>query len=167
MRLPPYDNFPDISADKISLRQIQNADMNDLIEISFYDAVQATTLQQAMEMQTRINKDYINANSIHWGIADNVTNKIMGTCGYYRGLDKGEGELGCVLLPRYKGQGFMTTAMELAIDFGINFMKLNRIWAITTKQNDKAIRLLTRLDFIKVADLPDNEIEYELRKKIK
>jgi [ribosomal protein S5]-alanine N-acetyltransferase len=91
----------------------------------------------------------------------------MGTCGYYRGLDKGEGELGCVLLPRYKGQGFMTAAMELAIDFGINFIKLNRIWAITTRQNDKAIRLLTRLDFIKVTDLPDNEIEYELRTDIK
>ncbi len=167
MRLPPYKKYPGITGEKVSLRQIQIADMNDLIEISFYDTIQATTLQQATEMLDRINKDYTDGNSIHWGIADNVTNKIMGTCGYYRGLDKGEGELGCVLLPRYKGQGFMTSAMQLAIDFGINFIKLNRIWAITTRQNDKAIRLLTRLDFTKVTDLPDNEIEYELRTGIK
>ena len=58
MKLPPYDNFPSISNDKISLRQIQLSDVNDIIEISFYDAIQATTMKQAAEMQTRIDKDY-------------------------------------------------------------------------------------------------------------
>ena len=114
-------------------------------------------------MQVKINQDYIDGNSIHWGIADNLTSKIVGTCGYYRGLDKGEGELGCVLLPQYRGQGFMTPAMQLAIGFGINYMELKRIWAITTKQNDKVIQLLNRLHFIKIADLQDDEIEYEFR----
>ncbi len=50
MRLPPYDIFPIISGDKISLRQILTADIKDIIEISFYDLIQATTLQQATEM---------------------------------------------------------------------------------------------------------------------
>jgi ribosomal-protein-alanine N-acetyltransferase len=163
MRLPPYDIFPIISDDRISLRQIMTADIEDLIEISFYDAIQATTLQQAAEMQDKINKDYIEGNSIHWGIADNLTNKIIGTCGYYRGLDQGTGELGCVLLPQYRGQGFMTSAMLLAIDFGLNTIGLKRVWAITTKQNEKAIKLLEQLNFTKIADLDDNEIEYELR----
>jgi ribosomal-protein-alanine N-acetyltransferase len=163
MRLPPYDIFPIISGDRITLQQILTADIEDLIEISFYDAIQATTLQQATEMQDKINKDYIEGNSIHWGIADNLTNKIIGTCGYYRGLDQGTGELGCVLLPQYRGQGFMTSAMLLAIAFGINSIGLKRVWAITTKQNEKAIKLLEQLNFTKIADLDDNEIEYELR----
>ena len=163
MRLPPYEIFPIITGDKISLRQILVADIEDLIEISFYDAIQATTLQQATEMQAKINKDYIDGNSVHWGIADNLTNKIIGTCGYYRGLDKGTGELGCVLLPQYRGQGFMTSAMLLAIDFGLNTMGLKRVWAITAKQNEKAIKLLEQLNFIKIADLDDTEMEYELR----
>lgn len=122
MKLPPYDIFPTISGHKISLRQIQASDIEDLIEISFYDSIQATTLQQATEMQAKINKDYLDGNSIHWGIADKLTNKIVGTCGYYRGLDKGEGELGCVFLPQCRGQGFMTSAMLLAIDFGITIL---------------------------------------------
>ena len=91
MKLPPYNIFPDIIGDKISLRQIQPSDVSDIIEISFYDVIQATTLQQAIEMQNKINKDYIDGNSIHWGIAENVTNKIIGTCGYYRGFGKGRG----------------------------------------------------------------------------
>ncbi len=164
MRLPPYEDFPTISGDKISLRQIQISDMQNLIEISFYDAVKAKTLQQATEMQTKIHKDYLDGNSIHWGIADNLTNKIVGTCGYYRGLEKGEGELGCVLLPQYRGQGFMTSAMFLAIDFGLNIIGLKRIWAITSQKNVKAIELLERLSFIKTRVLDDNEIEYELKR---
>ncbi len=166
MELPPYLNFPNISGDKVSLRQILDDDIKDIIEISFYDAVQATTVQQAAEMQAKIDTDYMNGDSIHWGIVDNLTNKIVGTCGYYRGLDKGEGELGCVLFPQYRGQGFMKAAMQLAIDFGIHNIKLNRIWATTTQQNNKAIQLLNRLNFIKIADLQDEEIEYELNKEL-
>jgi ribosomal-protein-alanine N-acetyltransferase len=166
MKLPPYNTFPIISGDRITLRQILTTDIEDLIEISFYDAIQATTLQQATEMQDKINKDYIEGNSIHWGIADSLTNKIIGTCGYYRGLDQGTGELGCVLLPQYRGQGFMTSAMLLAINFGLNSIGLKRVWAITTKQNEKAIKLLEQLNFTKIADLDDNEIEYELRQNV-
>lgn len=164
MKLPPYPIFPTLSGDKISLRQIEAEDIEDLIEISFYDGIQATSVQEAAEMQTKINLDYANGNSIHWGIADNVTHKIIGTCGYYRGLDKGAGELGCILLPKYRGQGFMTSAMVLAIEFGEKNIELNRIWAITTKPNTKAIKLLEQLNFIKIADLDNDEIEYELRK---
>lgn len=166
MKLPPYDIFPNITSDKISLRQILNSDIKDLIEISFYDSIQATTLQQATEMQTKIDNDYNNGNSIHWGILDNRTNKVIGTCGYYRGLNKGTGELGCVLLSQYKGQGFMTLALQLAIDFGINYIALKRICAITTKQNEKAIKLLERLNFSEIANFSDCEVEYEFLTKV-
>ncbi len=166
MKLPPYATFPSVSDDNISLRKIQFSDINDIIEISFYDAIQAVTLTQAMEMQAKINKDYSSGNSIHWGIADKLTNKIIGTCGYYRGLDKGEGELGCVLLPQYRGQGYMTFALLLAIEFGQNNIGLKRIWARTTKQNEKAMKLIEKLNFIKIADLDNNEVEYELGKDL-
>lgn len=163
MKLPPYDKFPSISDDTIVLRQIQFSDIKDMIEISFYDSIQATTLTQAIEMQVQINVDYSNGNSIHWGIVDKLTNKIVGTCVYYRGLDKGEGELGCVLLPQYRGQGYMTFAMLLAIEFGLKNIGLKRVWAITTQQNDKAIKLLERLKFIRIAELPNDAIEYAWR----
>ena len=166
MKIPPYDAFPNISDDKILLRQIQVSDINDIIEISFYDSIQATTFTQAIEMQDKINVDYNNGNSIHWGIADKSTNKIVGTCGYYRGFDKDAGELGCVLLPQYRGQGYMTFAILLAIKFGLNKIGLKRIWAITTKQNEKAIKLIEKLNFIKIADLNDNKVEYELRQDL-
>ncbi|MFV5685248.1 hypothetical protein ACM55I_07355 [Flavobacterium sp. GB2R13] len=65
MRFPPYDIFPIITGDKISLRQILTTDIEDLIEISFYDSIQATTFQQVTEMQVKIDKNYIDGNSVH------------------------------------------------------------------------------------------------------
>lgn len=161
MLLPPYNSFPNIEDEKVSLRQIVSADINDLIEISFYDAIQATSVQEAAEIQARIDRDYENGNSIHWGIADTSTNAIVGTCGYYRGLDNGSGELGCILLPRYRGKGFMKAALQLAIDFGVNKIGLTRIHAITSGQNDKAIQLLYRLNFVKMVELSNDEIDFE------
>jgi len=162
MRLPPYPIFPNLPGDKVSLREIIAADISDLIEISYYDAIQATTIHEATDMQAKINRDYHAGNSIHWGIADKATNKILGTCGYYRGFDKGAGELGFVLLSQYRGQGFMIAALLLAIDFGINEIGLNRIWAVTDKQNKQAIALLERLGFVQFAVLEEDHIEYEL-----
>lgn len=163
MKLPPYDVYPSLSSEKISLSEILPSDIKDIIRISFYDSIQATTLQEATEMQTKINKDYSDGNSIHWGISINTTNTIIGSCGYYRGFNNDAGELGCILLPQFRGQGFMTTAMRLAIEFGINDLKLKRIWAVTTKQNNKAVKLLEKLNFIKLRCLKGDQIEYQLR----
>ena len=50
MRKPPFDHFPVLSDDKVVLRQIDDTDLADLVDITFYDAVQANTWQQAKEM---------------------------------------------------------------------------------------------------------------------
>ncbi len=159
---PPYSIFPFVSNEKVALRQIVNSDLNDLIEISFYDGIQATTLEEAIAMNSKIDKDYKHGNSIHWGIIDQLSDKIVGTCGYYRGFNKGEGELGCVLLPQYQRQGFMTAAMQLAIGFGRKEMGLTRIWAATGAGNEKAVKLLKNLGFINIGSTVDHNLEFEL-----
>jgi ribosomal-protein-alanine N-acetyltransferase len=56
----------------------------------------------------------------------------------------------------------MAGSISLAIDFGINNIGLKRIWAETSQENEHAIKLLERLNFIKIADLDDSSVEYEL-----
>ena len=51
--------------------------------------------------------------------------------------------------------------MKLATGFGLNDIGLTKIIAITTKQNNRAIKLLERLHFIKTADLKEGEMEYQ------
>lgn len=162
MNFPPYKSFPVLSNESITLRKVSNADLIDLIEISFYDAVQAKSIDDAVIMNNKIELNYLDGESIHWGIAINNSNAIVGTCGFYRGFDQRTGELGCVLLPKYYGQGIMTMALQLAIQFGFNEIGLSRILAITTKENLKAIKLLERLGFEKTIELDGNQIEFEL-----
>ena len=163
INLPPYLRFPVLLHERIVLRQVFPADLKSLVEISYYDAVQAKTVEEAAEMQLRINLDYCAGGSIHWLITDNGSTNIVGTCGFYRGFENGEGELGCILLPAYRGQGYMSAAMRLAIDFGFQRIGLQRIKAITSRNNKEAIKLIERLLFQRVGTLGDDEVEFELR----
>jgi ribosomal-protein-alanine N-acetyltransferase len=163
MNLPPYPQFPRLTGDGILLREVAPADIDVLIPISFYDAIPAATVEEAAGMQARIDKDYADGNSIHWCIVDIATHQITGTLGYYRGFDANTGELGFVLLPQYRGKGYMSKAMQLAITFGLNRMGLSHITSITTKQNLTAIKLLGRAGFFKVEDLAHNEVKYEYK----
>ncbi len=152
MHLPPYNIFPTLHAQQITLREILPSDLDDILEISVYDGKRAADTAEALVILQRIERDYHNGDSVHWGIADKNSNVIMGTCGYYRGLRDGTGELGCVLRPAFRGQGVMTEAMQAAIDFGRQQMGLEHIIAITTGENLKAISLLERLQFVRVTD---------------
>ena len=158
--LPPFQIFPELSNQNINLRAIRNTDVKDIIEISFYDGKQAEHEAEALTMQAKINKDYCDGNTIHWGIFEQKSGIILGTCGYYRGFKDGIGELGCVLKPAFRGKGYMTSALGLALSFGKEVMQLNQITAITSVENLPAQRLLTRLQF-QIIGYPDAEsLEY-------
>lgn len=163
MKLPPYPVFPELSNDRVIMRQANLSDMNGLLEISFYDARPAENIDQAIGMQKNIDRDYANGNSIHWCIEDRVTSAIAGTCGYYRGFENNTGELGCVLRESFKGKGYMSAAMKLAIDFGFQHMGLETIAAISMAHNHQAIRLFERLGFTRTARLPGDEVRFELK----
>lgn len=166
MKLPPYTYFPVLQSSELVLREVQTSDLHELLPICFYDGKQALDVKQAIEMQQRINEDYKQGNSIHWLITDANTKKILGTCGYYRGFDDSTGELGCVLLETSRGRGIMTKSMHLAINFGFETIDLERIAAITTIQNKKAVALLSRLQFQETRKITKEEVEYVLPRSL-
>lgn len=65
MKLPPYDIYPTISGERISLRQVLRIDIEDIVEISFYDSIHATTVDEAKVMLEKIDQDFRDGNSIH------------------------------------------------------------------------------------------------------
>ena len=54
MNLPPYSIFPSVTDEKVLLRQITPADTPYIVEISFYDAVQAATVSEASECRIKL-----------------------------------------------------------------------------------------------------------------
>lgn len=160
MLLPPFDMFPILRGERVVLREVQPSDCRDIVSISFYNGKPAASTDEAAAMLERIDNDYRNGETVHWGIADPLSNTLLGTCGYYRGFSSDSGELGCVLLQDSRGKGIMTEALQLAIAFGIDVLGLKRITAITTADNSKAIALLERLNFVEV-HRRDSGLEFE------
>lgn len=160
MHLPPFEHFPQLDGVDITLRAVGPSDLQDLMEISYYDGQPARTLEDALEMQRKIDRDQAQGNSIHWCIAHKTSGEILGTVGYYRGFEEGAGELGCVMREQFRGKGIMTKALDLAADFGLHTMGLRKVRAITTRQNTPAIKLLERANFSLSAQLEDDALEY-------
>jgi [ribosomal protein S5]-alanine N-acetyltransferase len=162
MHLPPFEIFPLLADSTIVLRHIEPSDLHAVLPICYYDAVPARTVEEAANIQERIAQDYEEGNTVHWGIEDRLLCRIVGTCGYYRGFVGGSGELGCVLLEQFRGRGYMTAAMRLAIHFGFRTIGLNRVTAITSRENLRAIRLLERLGFTHIQHTHGEQLAYEL-----
>ena len=154
-----------LSSNQVVLREIINADADEIMEISYYDGRPASNLNEAIEMQKKINQDYLQGNSIHWGIVDAQSSKLVGTCGYYRGFVNNTGELGYVLKPSFEGRGYMSNALKKVIEFGINNIGLQKIIAITGKSNIKSQNVLKKLNFVQEAE-QDDYITYTYKREL-
>ncbi|MFF2019022.1 GNAT family N-acetyltransferase [Paenibacillus sp. NPDC058177] len=75
--------------------------------------------------------------------------QLIGSCGFnYWQFDGAyRGEIGCELAPAFWGQGYMTEALKLLLDYGFGQMGLNRIEALCHPVNTRAARLMSSLGF--------------------
>ena len=91
MNQPPYHPYPVLQVEDIILREVKEADLEDILDVLYYDGVKAATIEHAVEIQKQIDRDYLDGSSVHWAIASKDTNRIMGTCGFYRGFENETG----------------------------------------------------------------------------
>jgi RimJ/RimL family protein N-acetyltransferase len=70
-------------------------------------------------------------------------------CGGFRNFDSAAAELSIVLgEPSSWGQGLGTEAMELLLAFAFGPLGLHRVWLIVRADNERAIRLFSRMGFV-------------------
>ena len=145
-----FETVPVLSNQRLLLREIVTDDASSIIEISVYDGVFATNEAEALQILEKINTDRKKGDSVLWGICLKETNEIVGSCSYHRGYPENVGEIGYTLKAAYRGQGIMTEAVRLVVDFGLNIMKLNNIVAYTTPTNLASVGVLRRAGFHQV-----------------
>ena len=153
---PPFEKFPELETENLHLREKLLTDIPAIIEIIVYDGKHAQSKEEAGKVLGRINRDYINGQTISWGIVVKGKNKMIGTCGFYRGFDNAVGEIGYVLKESYRGKGIMVEALKAVISFGFNSLKLDTIIAFTGNDNRRSIRLLEKLHFLEIENEEKN-----------
>ncbi|MDF3026289.1 MAG: GCN5-related N-acetyltransferase [Fluviicola sp.] len=160
MNLPPYSIFPELRHSELLLREVKSKDIPSLLEILTYDGKKPETLEEGIAMTNRIHQNYLDGDTVNWVIEYLPTKELIGFVGYYRGFENGTGELGFILKSSFRGKGLMSPALLLAVEFGLNSMKLSRVIAITGKENSKAIALLERTGFVFMKELSEKQLEF-------
>jgi ribosomal-protein-alanine N-acetyltransferase len=127
------------------------ADLRGLLEIAVYDGVAARSMAEVGAQLDRIAGDQARGETVHWAIADAGSDVLAGTVGFYRGFPDGVGEVGYVLRPAYRGRGFMTEAVGLAVAYGVDALGLAAVVAHTDAGNRASIAVLERCGFAHVA----------------
>jgi ribosomal-protein-alanine N-acetyltransferase len=151
-----FEKAPLLANHRLVLREIELNDIPSIIEISVYDGIVAANEVQAKHILEKIKADGAKGESIHWGICFKEGNEVVGTCGYYRGYSGNVGEIGYVLKTAYRGQGIMTEAVKLIVDFGFAVLKLNQVVAYTSPTNLASQSVLKRVGFREVASENDD-----------
>lgn len=147
--------FPVLRRKQLLLRQVLPLDAPSIVEISYYDGVVASSIEDAVGILRKIEEDHARGESIHWGIylagAGRDESGVVGTCGFYRGFAGNVGEIGYVLRAAYRGHGIMTAAVKLVLAFGFEKMRLDSVVAYTAADNRSSIKVLENVGFERTA----------------
>lgn len=86
---------------------------------------------------------------VYFQMIDKETNQIIGGCGFHNWFAlHARSEMGYAFkLEEYKRKGLMTEAVQAIIDYGFNAMKLNRIEACISPNNEASLQLIRKFNF--------------------
>lgn len=99
-----------------------------------------------------------NRTFLYFQLIDASTNLNIGWCGYHTWyLDHERAELGYGFTNmEFEGQGLMSEATKIILDYGFKEMNLHRVEAMASPANPKSLALLERFKFIKEGHLREH-----------
>jgi ribosomal-protein-alanine N-acetyltransferase len=158
--------FPDLSSDRLLLRQVRESDAAFLFDhLSdsrvcryLYDEEPFTTIDEAESLiQLFIDPEGKTLN--RWIIVTKGSGEPIGTCGFgFWDKQNNIAEIGYDLGPAYWDRGYMTEALTEALTSGFENMSLNRVEAVIALENVASIRLVEKLGFQREGVLRDRHL---------
>lgn len=149
-----FDAFPEIETERLLLREIMPDDAPAIFAVfgddavtRYYDLVTYTEPAQAQELIDFFDESFELERAIRWGIERKEDGQLLGTCGYVW-LRRFRGEIGYDLAQAYWRCGYMTEALDAILEFGFDELELNRIEALTMRENQASAGLLRKLGFV-------------------
>jgi ribosomal-protein-alanine N-acetyltransferase len=150
-----FTPFPQLQSERLLLRQLHMNDEEFILNIrsneqvnKFIQRPPTISLTDARAFITRISNALSNNQSILWLIEPKNNGKPAGTiCLWNIVKEKDKAETGYELLPEYHGQGIMSEALRLVLDYGFNVMKLKKIEAFTHAENERSLGMIKKAGF--------------------
>ncbi len=154
-----FKPFPVLETNRLILRQITQADVNEMFVfrsdekmMQYIDRPRAKNIQDAVEHIQKVT-DSENANDgIAWGITLKPSDKMIGFIGFWR-MEKENyrSEIGYMLHYDFHRKGIMQEAISKVVDFGFKELKFHSINANVNPANEASIKLLEKNNFVREA----------------
>ncbi|MCY7293081.1 MAG: GNAT family N-acetyltransferase [Ferruginibacter sp.] len=157
--------FKNLESQRLLLREITTDDVNEIFELrgnreamKYIPRPLCITTEDAMEHVKMIQQKIETNEGINWAITLKSDNKLIGYIGHYRiKWEHFRSEIGYMILPKFNGQGIITEAIKLIVDYGFNEMKMHSLEGIIDPENAASARVLEKNGFAKEAHLRENE----------
>jgi [ribosomal protein S5]-alanine N-acetyltransferase len=152
-----WQRIPTINANRVSLRPIVENDIDSIYAIysdpevmRYWGSSPMKDPLEAKDFVAEVFADLRRRKCIQWGIARRTDNSLIGTIAFfYLDFVARKAEIGFALGRAHWGMGYVQEALQAAIDYAFNEMRLRRIEADVDPRNLPSIRLLERLGFQK------------------
>ncbi len=171
-------NLPIIDLGDIYLREIKYEDYNDMYEYGSDSRVTDTLTWKYKNIEdakigvqevflSRPKRKLPNAYAIIYKSND----KMIGTCDYHTiDWDKKHGEIGYALNHNFWGNGYATLACKALIDFGFNFLGLDKVVISHSVKNIGSQRVIEKSGFIFILEEPHSKTKtinkfYEIKRE--
>ncbi len=150
-----FEEIPSLETKRLILRGMAKTDANAVFRIfsdeevmKYYEIDPLTEVGQAQSWIEGSKHRFASKGLARWGITLKGENTVLGTGGYV-GWNKSSfcGEISYDLARMYWNRGIMTEAVRAIVQFGFEYMNLNRIQAIVVSENIASLHLLEKLGF--------------------
>ena len=123
-----FHPFPELSTERLLLRQIKNEDAEQLFVfrsdkriMQYIDRPLAQTVDDALQLIQKIQDALALNEGITWGICLKNDPKLIGTMGFWRIVKEHyRAEIGYLIGRERQGKGLMQEAVEEALDYAFN-----------------------------------------------
>ncbi len=165
MVVTKFSAFPELTTDRLLLRQMTTNDAGVIFRLrsdkevmKYIDRPLTESIEDAIKWIEMINESMQNEEGVSWAIClkeDPTT--LIGSIGFWR-MQKQHyrAEIGYLLHPSFHGKGFMSEAINKAVEFGFEKMKLHSIEAIIDPRNKASAKALEKTGFNKEAHFKEN-----------
>ncbi len=161
-----FDPFPILSSERLKFRAMHVGDVHEVFAMrsdpdtmKFIPRPLAQNLDDALAHIKMVEDTIHNKQGINWAITLKNETKMIGIAGFYRIKPESyRSELGYMLLPEYRNQGYISEAIKTVLQYAFNQLDFNSIEAVIDPDNFASERVLQKNGFIKEAHLRENEL---------
>jgi RimJ/RimL family protein N-acetyltransferase len=152
-----WEYLPTITADRVSLRQVTERDIDSLFEIfsdpevmRYWSSPPLEDLEAARRLLADIRDKFHRRLYFQWGIARRVDDTLIGTSTLFHiESNNYRAEIGYALGRAHWGKGFIQEALTALLGYAFGELNLRRVEADVDPRNERSIRTLERLGFKK------------------